>query len=1108
MSIRFLRSLVDPGILLAVASVGMVAGGCFRQTTTTCADGTTCAGSMVCAPQGGGCATPGQITACRGIPEGAGCAAPGVEDGSCIERVCSSTAWSTEVVIGNQQKATEVALFQPTAAAYGPDGSLYIAMQNVIQRVDGAGVITTIAGTGDAGDGGDGGEATSAQLSGPRGLAVDGHGQVFIADTGNHRIRRIDAAGNIMTVAGTGQSGYSDGAATLSMLSSPRGLAVDGAGNLTIADSGNHRIRYVTTSGDSSIIVTRAGTGTAGFNGDLPQAINAQLNNPTAVAIDKDGNVFITDTGNHRVRKVSSGGGIATVAGTGVAGALGDLGSAALAQLNNPIGVALDGDDVLIADGGNKRIRRVVAGVISTAAGGGAGLAPDREGGEAANAILSEQLDVAADPDGGFVVVDSFGLRVRHVDTTGTIVTAAGNATATASNGGGAATSIQLVGRTGLSRSRRGGFIFTNFPSQTNEVDASGGTSTIAGAGPFGFSGDGGPAKAAGFMLPQGSAYDREGNLYISDVVGRRVRRIDANGIVSTVAGNGMDWSGTGDNGDGGPATKAPLGACYDVAVDRAGNLYLADFTNSRIRRVDRAGTITTVVGTTAGDSGDGGDATRAQIRNPISIAIDGDDTMYIADSNNGKIRRVKDGKIYLFAGGGTGPDGSPAISARVQRPLGIALGDDHSLLLVEEPTARVRRIDPSGIISTVAGTGEFMFRGDGGPAKDAPLRLPFDVAVDAKGAILIGEQEHIRRIDPSGIITTVVGAIDPGTMGARSVARLADPRAIASTGGMMLLAGGASGTLQALVGDVARVVAGRYPQDTATGQLARFRGRAFGAVGGVAYDAVGKQIFLTESTAHRIDVITTADAADPSVKPSDPNTWKIRPLAGAAAGYRNGPLASAQFRSPTGLFFDVAERRLYVADAGNHVVRVIDLAGGLLSATVGTIAGRAGTSGWAGDNHEAASALLFSPSAVTRCPNGDLFVADTGNHRVRRISQGTITTVLGNGSASSSGEGAPSSAFPVATPRGLGCDAAGNLFVTASTAVRMVVADAQRAVDGTGAVRTIYGLATSQPEFPTSATRCLSGLEVTDVNKVRVADACAGIMIELQRKARGSRSK
>jgi sugar lactone lactonase YvrE len=1081
--------------IAGIAWVGVVVAGCLSQTTTTCADGTTCSGGLVCAPMGGACVQPAQITVCRDILEGAGCAAPGVDDGTCLARVCSSTTWSPEVVVGNQQNATDAALFQPAGAAFGPDGSLYISVQNVIQRVDRAGVITIIAGTGDPGDAGDSGEATSAQLRSPSGLAVDGHGQVFVADTGNHRLRRIDAAGTITTVAGSGVEGYDGdkGAATLAKLSAPQGVSVDGAGNLAIADTANHRIRCVSASG---LIMTCAGTGTAGFNGDLPQAINAQLNSPTSVAVDRNGNLFIADSGNHRVRKVGSNGSITTVAGVGSAGALGDGGPAATAQLSNPTGVALEGDDLLIADSGNRCIRRVARGTITRAAGGGDGLAPDRDGGDAMAAVLSMQLGVAAAPAGGFVVVDSYGLRVRKVNTTGTIATIAGNGTAAVTGGGGAATNIQILFRSSLTTNPRGGFTFTNFPTFTYEVDGAGFASAIAGGAPYGYRGDGGLAKVAGFNNPISAGYDREGNLYISDLSNRRIRRVDTQGVVTTVAGNGTN----GDAGDGGDAKAAQLTGTWDLAIDSVGNLYLAEFSSSRIRRVDRSGHITTFVGTTDGFSGDGGSARSAQLSGPLSVAVDSDDTLYICDTNNQRIRRVKDGKIDTVAGGGTGPDGSAATSAQLQYPHGVAIGPDHSLYIAESATARVRRVR-DGIITTVAGTGEFGFRGDGGPANEALMFSPDDVAVDRAGRLLISEGGRIRRVDQSGIITTVAGAIDPGAMGARAVARLADPRAITSGPEMTLFAGGASGTVQALIGDMVSVVGGRYPQQAATGQRARFRQATFGAVGGVAYDPVAGQIFVSETTAHRIWIITVVD-------PADPTTWKISPFANLAGigGFGNGRVGVARFLNPTGLFLDVAARQLYVADTGGHLVRAIDLSRGLASAAVRTVAGTPRTAGFGGDGGAAGAALLFSPSAVTRCANGDVFVADTGNHRVRRIASGTISTVLGDGTTSSSGAGAPAVTFPVASPRGMGCDAVGNVFATSTNTVRMLQADAAGVVDGTGAVRTIYGLP-PRDAFPMSATRCLSGLEVTALGKVRVIDACTGVMVELQRKARPANS-
>jgi sugar lactone lactonase YvrE len=219
--------------------------------------------------------------------------------------------------------------------------------------------ITTIAGTGGYGGSGDGGPATSAQLWDPRGVAVDSDGNIYIADPGNYRIRKVDSSGNITTFAGNGTPGYSgDGeSATSAQLNNPNGIAVDSLGNIYIADQYNYRIRKVDSDGK---ITTIAGNGTPGYSGDGGPATSAQLYNPSGVAVDSDGNIYIADNNNYRVRKVDSSGKITTFAGTGTAGYSGDGGPATLAQLNWPYGVAVDSvGNIYIADRSNNRIRKV-----------------------------------------------------------------------------------------------------------------------------------------------------------------------------------------------------------------------------------------------------------------------------------------------------------------------------------------------------------------------------------------------------------------------------------------------------------------------------------------------------------------------------------------------------------------------------------------------------------------------------------------------------------------------------------------------------------------------------------------------------------------------------
>jgi sugar lactone lactonase YvrE len=328
--------------------------------------------------------------------------------------------------------------------------------------------------------------------------------------------------------------------------------------------------------------------------------------------------------------------------------------------------------------------------------------------------------------------------------------------------------------------------------------------------------------------------------------------------------------------------------------------------------------------------------------------------------------------------------------------------------------------------------------------------------------------------------------------MGALAQARLVDPIALVITPDLTVFAGGGGDIVEAISNAMLGVVAGLYYQTSATGNLARFRDESFGSVDGVAYDAAAGLIYLTETSANRVQVVTITD-------PTNRDSWTIAPLANTAgtAGFQDGAVATAQFRGPTGLYLDAAAHVLYVADTGNHVIRAIDVAGGMVS----TVAGTPATRGFFGDGGPATAAELFAPQAITACGDGDLFVADTGNNRIRRVAAGTgmMSTVLGVGVAASSGEGIPATTFAVDAPLGLACDGYGNVLATSSATVRLLAADHDGVVDGTGAVATIYG---RQPRttFPASVTHCLTGIAIVDAKTVEVTDACIGLLIQLQR--------
>ena len=350
------------------------------------------------------------------------------------------------------------------------------------------GDITTVAGTGNAGFSGDGGPATSANVSFPTGVTLDSSGNLFFADLENHRIRKVDATtGFITTVVGNGTSGFSgDGGPAISAtLNNPEGVTVDASGNLFIDDTLNQRIRRVDFA--TGFITTVAGNGTYGFSGDGGPATNASLKNPRGGAVDAEGNLFIADRLNHRIRKVDATTGIiTTVAGNGTFGFSGDGGPATTASLNLPRAVIVDASgNFFIADARNNRIRKVDAttGFITTVAGNGtSGFSGD--GGPATSASLSFPADVAIDALANLFIADAFNHRIRRVDAcTGTIT-------------------------------------------------------TVAGSGPVGpgegsFSGDGGPAASATLNLPDSVTVDTSGNLFIGDSHNHRIRKVEGGGAAT-----------------------------------------------------------------------------------------------------------------------------------------------------------------------------------------------------------------------------------------------------------------------------------------------------------------------------------------------------------------------------------------------------------------------------------------------------------------------------------------------------------------------------------------------------------------------------------------------
>jgi len=643
---------------------------------------------------------------------------------------------------------TSASLYYPTAVAVDKAGNVFLTdfFESIVLRLDATtGVLTLAAGNGTQGFSGDDGLATSAQLNGPNGVAVDSAGTLYISDGDNFRIRRV-SNGVITTVAGNGSAGVSgafagdNGPATSAQLF-PSGVAVDAAGNLYISDFVN-RIRKVA----NGVITTVAGNGTQGLSGDNGPATSAQLYYPAGVAVDAAGNLYIADSGNNRIRKVSNGV-ITTVAGSGLGGFGGDNGPATSALLAYPVGIAVDAaGNFYIGDFVNRRVRKVTNGLITTVVGNGAFFYTG-DNVPATSAGLSTAGGVAVDSGGNLYIADSGSYRIRKVANL-VITTVAGNGTSSFSADNGPATSAQLNTPYAVAMDSAGS-LYISDPGNNRVRKVSNGVITTF-------------AQLDG---PAGVAVDAAGNLYIAQPDDSRVLKV-ANGVITTVAGNGT----AGFSGDNGPATSARLNGPAGVAVDAAGNLYIADSGNNRIRKV-ATGVITTVAGNgTETFSGDNGPAISAQL-NPADVAVDTGGNLYIADTFNNRIRKVSNGVITTVAGNGAqgfSGDNGPATDAQLYDPKGVVVDFAGDLYIADFSSNRIRKVS-NGAITTVAGSGladpsGAGFSGDNGPATSAQLNDPLSVAVDSGGNLYIADYGNyrIRLLTPGTIPAVTKGGVVP----------------------------------------------------------------------------------------------------------------------------------------------------------------------------------------------------------------------------------------------------------------------------------------------------------------------------------------------------------
>ena len=675
---------------------------------------------------------------------------------------------------------------QPSSIAEDAAGNLFIADtgNHQIRMLDTSGVVTTIAGStfGFINDLG-----PNAKFAFPTAVAIGRDNNLYVADTFNHAIRKLTRPGapggswTVTTLAGTGEAGYFDGAGTIARFSRPEGLAVDSFGQIYVADSANHRIRRISPVG---VVSTHAGKGSIGFADGAKT--NAQFNYPSGIAFDNDGNLFIADRDNHLIRRIAAGsaGGVSTVAGgSGQAGFIDATGTDA--RFSSPVAIAIDGNNNLyIADKNNRRIRKITIAtrVVSTVAGSGTDGARN---GIAETATFRCPTSLTLDNIGNLVVADRDAHALRRIVITNLSVTAGVSGTDVQGRLDAAQLGIQTYTDyyvrwvdvdAGTTQNRGLTFNLVEAPVvATREAAVSPTTGWINGTVDprqsqtdvvFRYSTDAnllGPLKvdtvATFTSTPVAMVRDDAGNIYVASRDSHKITKILPDGTA-------LDFTGSGEAGFAdGLGSQAQFDTPSDLAIDSSGNIYVADELNHRIRKISPAGLVTTIAGSGIAGFEDSNVATEGKLLFPSGVCLHPSaNGLAVADRGNNRIRIINfSAGISTLAGSGT-PGAADGIGnvAQFNNPTGLAYGQNYELLVADQGNHAIRSIQ-NNQVNTLAGTGAAGFAD--GLAGNALFSSPTGVASDGEGNVYVADRDNhrLRLINIAGVVSTLAGSGSPG---------------------------------------------------------------------------------------------------------------------------------------------------------------------------------------------------------------------------------------------------------------------------------------------------------------------------------------------------------